>query len=352
MKKSIEQAFVRLGAHFAVLLLNLPPRLVKLIAGPVPSAAEGIHPEAMLLARLTRLPRPGGGRGLGGDTDSRSRTDIEATVFGAKAPRSVSVSDGTVAGAVGELPTRVYTPAGFAAPGPLLVFFHGGGFMSGSLSSHDSVCRMLADSASAKVVSVDYRLAPEHPYPAAADDAIAAFASIATRAEEFGADPARIAVGGDSAGGNLAAVVANESRAAAHPAPKFQLLIYPMADVSKEHETYARFAKGFFLTQADLRDITAKYTPDPADRTDPRVSPLLNADLAGVAPAFVATAIADPLRSEGEAYVEVLRAAGVAVGHQQFPLIHGFVNMTESPASFEATRAIGMALRAGLEPLQ
>lgn len=352
MRKTIEQTFVRLGAHFAVFLLNLPPRLVKLIAGPVPSVAKGIHPEALLLARLTRLPRPGGGRGLGGDTDSRSRTDIEASVFGAKAPRSVTVIDGTVAGAVGDLQTRVYTPAGFVAPGPLLVFFHGGGFMSGSLTSHDSVCRMLADCACAKVVSVDYRLAPEHPYPAAADDAIAAFASVASRAEQFDADPARIAVGGDSAGGNLAAVVANESRSMGHPAPKFQLLIYPMTDVSQEHETYARFAKGYFLTQADLRDITAKYTPDPADRTNPRVSPLLNEELSGVAPAFVATAIADPLRAEGESYADKLRAAGVPVGHERFPLIHGFVNMTESPAAFEATRAIGMALRAGLEPVQ
>lgn len=352
MKESLEQAFVRIGARFAVVLLNLPPKLVKLIAGPTPAAAKGLHPEALLLGRLSSLPRPGGGRGLGGSTDSRRRTDIEATVFGAKAPKSVSVEEGTVDGAVGTLATRVYTPTGFVAPGPLLVFFHGGGFMSGSLTSHDSVCRVLADTAGARVVSVDYRLSPENPFPAAADDAVAAFSAIVARASEFGADPERIAVGGDSAGGNLAAVVANESLTATSPEPKFQLLIYPMTDVSAEHESYELFGKGFFLTRADLIDITEKYTPNPSDRENPRVSPLLSNTLAGAAPAFVATALADPLRDEGEDYADRLREAGVQVGHERFPLIHGFVNMTESPAALEATRAIGMALRAGLEPFQ
>lgn len=350
MKQSIERTFIRFGARLAVFLLNLPPRLVRLLAGPVPKGAEGIHPEALLLGRLTALPRPGGGRGLGGDTDSRVRTDIEASIFGAKAPKSVAVEEGTVAGAAGELATRVYTPAGFSSPGPLLVFFHGGGFMSGSLDSHDSVCRTLADVAGAKVVSVDYRLAPEQPFPAGVDDAMAAYAEIASNAAAFDADPSRIAVGGDSAGGNLAAVVANDSRSSAHPAPKFQLLIYPVTDLSSEFESHDLFAKGFFLTRADLRDIEDKYTPDRADRSNPRASPLLNEDLDGSAPAFVATAVADPLRDEGELYVAKLREAGVVVGHERFPLIHGFVNMSESPAAREATRAIGMALRAGLEP--
>lgn len=352
MKQSIERTFVRVGARLAVFLLNLPPRFVKLLAGPVPQKAEGIHPEALLMGRLTALPRPGGGRGLGGDTASRARTDIEASVFGAKAPKSVSVADGTVAGAVGKLATRVYTPTAFSSPGPLLVFFHGGGFISGSLASHDSVCRTLAEVAGAKVISVDYRLAPEQPFPAGIDDAMAAFAEIASNALAFGADPSRIAVGGDSAGGNLAAVIANESRSAIHPSPKFQLLIYPVTDLSSEFESHELFAKGFFLTRADLRDVEDKYTPDRADRSNPRASPLLNENLGGTAPAFVATAVADPLRDEGEAYVAKLRDAGVVVGHERFPLIHGFVNMTESPAAFEATRAIGMALRAGLEPSQ
>lgn len=349
MKRSIERAIVRLGARFAVLLLNLPPQIVKFLAGPAPQAAPGIHPQALLMGRLTRLPRPGGGRGLGGDTDSRARTDIEASVFGAKAPKSVSVEHGSVSGADGDLATRVYTPGGFAAPGPLLVFFHGGGFMSGSLASHDSVCRTLADVAGVKVVSVAYRLAPESPFPAAAEDAIAAFDAIASNAAEFDADPARLAVGGDSAGGNLAAVVANEARSATHAAPKFQLLIYPVTDLSTERESYELFAKGFFLTRADIRDVTEKYTPIRTSRFDPRASPLLNADLSGAPPAFVATAVADPLRDEGELYADRLSAAGVSVTHERFPLIHGFVNMTESPAAFAAARTIGEQLRAGLQ---
>lgn len=245
---------------------------------------------------------------------------------------------------------RVYTPDGYEPQSPLLVYFHGGGFMSGSLDSHDSVCRMLADAAGVRVASVGYRLAPEHPYPAAVDDCLAAYLDVLGRAEEFGADPRRIAVGGDSAGGNLAAVVANAMRGS-ESAPAFQLLIYPVTDLSAERESYELFAKGFFLTRADIRDVTEKYTPDRTDRTDPRVSPLLEADLAGAPPAFVATAVADPLRDEGKLYAERLAAAGVSVTHQRFPLIHGFVNMSESSAAFAATRTIGLQLRAGLESL-
>lgn len=347
MKRRVEEAVVRAGARFAVALLHLRPRLLRLLAGSPPAAALDLHPQAQLLGRLSSLPRPGGGRGLGGDTDSRRRTDIEAGVFGAKAPRDLTVEEGTVTGAAGPLATRVYTPNGFVAPGPLLVFFHGGGFMSGSLASHDSVCRMLASTAGVKVVSVDYRLAPEHPFPAAPDDCIAAYLDVIARAADFGADPTRIAVGGDSAGGNLAAVVANATRGDSPPA--FQLLIYPVTDLSAERESYELFAEGFFLTRADIRDVTEKYTPDRFTRTDPRVSPLLEADLAGAPPAFVATAVADPLRDEGKLYAERLSAAGVPVTHERFPLIHGFVNMSESSAAFAATRTIGERLRAGLQ---
>lgn len=348
MNKRIEEAVVLAGARFAVLLLHLRPRLLKLLAGRPPEAAPDLHPQAQLLGRLSALPRPGGGRGLGGDTDSRRRTDLEAGVFGAKAPQDLRVEEDIAAGAIGPLATRVYTPNGFAAPGPLLVFLHGGGFMSGSLISHDSVCRTLASTAGVKVVSVDYRLAPEHPFPAAADDALAAYLDVFARAADFGADPRRIAVGGDSAGGNLAAVVANETRGD-ESAPAFQLLIYPVTDLSAERESYELFERGFFLTRADIRDVTEKYTPDRSTRVDPRVSPLLEADLAGAPPAFVATAVADPLRDEGKLYADRLAEAGVPVTHQRFPLIHGFANMTESSAAFAATRAIGKQLRAGLE---
>lgn len=350
MKARAEAAFVRFGAHFAVRLLRLRPRLLRLIAGPAPAAAPDLHPQARLVGRLTALPRPGGGRGIGGDTDSRRRTDIEAEVFGARAPRDAIVEHVTVAGGAGPLDARAYTPPGFTAPGPLLVFFHGGGFMSGSLDSHDSVCRTLADEAGVKVVSVGYRLAPENPFPAATDDVIASFRDIATRAAEFGADPARIAVGGDSAGGNLAAVVANSTRGDA-VRPCIQLLIYPVTDLSNEAESYELFAKRFFLTRADIRDAADNYVPAAPERSNPLVSPLLEADLSNVPTAIVVTAVADPLRDEGLRYAERIAEAGVPMSHMRFPLIHGFVNMTESSASFAATKKIGQTLRAALDSL-
>jgi acetyl esterase len=344
----LAQRFARFGARLARRLLGLPPWLVRLLAGPKRKAARGLHPQALLLARLSALPRPGHPGGVEHLPDLRIRTEIEAGVFAGTALARVTAIDRSVPGPAGEIPVRLYVPPEAGEPSPLLVFFHGGGWAIGSLNSHDGVCRHLADEAGVRVLAVDYRLAPEHPFPAAFEDALAAYAFVAEHPEQFGADPARIAVGGDSAGGNLAAAVANEARSAAFQAPAFQLLIYPVVDQGMRQDSYRLFSKGYFLTLEEMNDFTDAYVPDHADRDDPRVAPLRANDLSGTAPAHVVTALADPLRDEGVEYFEKLRAAGVPATHEQFPLLHGFMNMRAASAARDAASRVAAALQAAL----
>ena len=242
-----------------------------------------------------------------------------------------AVRDLTVTGGDGEIPARHYVPPTSTADtaAPLLVFFHGGGFVIGDLDSHDDLCRLICRDAGVHVLSVDYRLAPEHKAPAAADDGFAAYRWAREHAAELGADPDRVAVGGDSAGGNIAAVVAQRARAEGVPQPALQLLIYPWTNPSGETRSQTLFASGYFLTKADIEWFADKYvTGASVQITDPVVSPLLADDLSGLAPALVLTGGFDPLRDEGVAYAEALRAAGVAVDLRQAgALIHGFANM-------------------------
>ena len=198
-----------------------------------------------------------------------------------------------------------------------------------------------------RVLSVDYRLAPEHPFPAAADDALAAYLDARARAAELGADPARVAVGGDSAGGNLAAVVALDLRGDT-AAPAFQLLIYPGLDMSRTQPSRLRFGEGFVLTEENMTWYEDQYVPDRSRRADPRVSPLLAPDLAGLPPAYVATALADPLRDEGEAYAERMRAAGVTVALHRHPQVHGFFNLPAMRSGLRGLTLMAGALRQGL----
>jgi acetyl esterase len=242
------------------------------------------------------------------------------------APEIGAVKDLTADG----VPVRLYRPAGVSAttPLPALVYFHGGGWVIGDLETHDVLCRQYTAAAGISVVSVDYRLAPEHKFPAALDDAWSATRWVAAHAADLGIDAGRLAVGGDSAGGNLAAVVALRARDAGAPALALQLLLYPVTDVAAEAPSYTDFADGFMLTRESMRWFIAHYLDDRREATDWRVSPLRAASLAGVAPALVVTAGFDPLRDEGDAYARRLREAGVRVDHLCYGgMIHGFAPM-------------------------
>lgn len=233
-------------------------------------------------------------------------------------------------GPAGPVPLRAYRPrgAGPEAVLPALVYFHGGGWVIGDLDTHDVVCRTLANGARCAVFSVEYRKAPEAPFPAAVEDAIAATAWIAASAPALGVDGARIAVGGDSAGGNLAAVVALAARETGAPALAFQLLIYPAVDQRMGHASIEKNGEGYLLTRQNMLYFRGHYLPNEADRLDWRASPLLAPSLAGLPPAFVLTAGYDPLVDEGRAYAERLAREGVAAEQRCYEgMVHGFITM-------------------------
>ena len=227
----------------------------------------------------------------------------------------------------GNIPARVYTPAG-PGPKPVLLYFHGGGWVLGGLDTVDAPCRRLANAAGCVVVSVDYRLAPEHKFPIPAEDCYTATRHVAENAAAFGADRDRIAVGGDSAGGNLAAAVTIMARDRGGPRLSFQLLIYPATDFAFDTPSYRAYAEGFGLTRKAARWYWSQYLPRPEDAANPLASPLRAQDLRNLPPARVITAEYDPLRDEGEAYAARLRAAGVRAEVRRFDgQIHGFFSM-------------------------
>jgi len=240
------------------------------------------------------------------------------------------VENRTVPGPAGPIPVRVYAsgPAATLAPG--LAFFHGGGWVIGSLDTHDNLCRALANRTGAVVVSVDYRLAPEHRFPAAAEDCWAAASWLAEHGDEFGVDGTRLAVAGDSAGGNLAAAVALLARDRGAPRLRHQTLIYPVTDADFDTASYRDNAEGYLLTRAGMQWFWDHYVPDAERRRDGYASPLRAEKLAGLPPALVITAEYDPLRDEGEAYAARLRDAGVPTTRTRYDgQIHGFVGLFE-----------------------
>jgi len=237
------------------------------------------------------------------------------------------VENRKVPGDGGLIPVRVYRPSP-ASPLPALMYFHGGGFVLGGLDMVDRTCRALANASGCVVISVDYRLAPEHPFPAAADDAFAATQFVAEHASDFGVDPSLLAVGGDSAGGNLATVVALRARDAGGPPLAFQLLVYPLVDFTDHDSGSMReYGEGHFLTSPIMDYFADHYLPPGVDRRQPWVSPL-KATLAGLPPAAVLTAECDPLRDQGEAYASRLRDAGVTAGLKRYDgMIHPFFGL-------------------------
>jgi acetyl esterase len=324
-------------------LLGLPPSALRTLAGP-PVVRDGrtLDVQAQLVLRAAKLAgkRPSWRMSV---EEARADIDVAGGLLGPR-PRGVRAEDRTIAG----MRMRVYRPRGSHGRGAL-VFFHGGGHAIGSLDSHDAPCRQLAAQTPCAVVSVDYRLAPEHRFPAAADDATAAFRAIVREAGALDLDARRLAVGGDSAGGNLAAVVSLDTRADA-VRPCLQLLVYPLVDETMSFPSIETFAEGFFLEKATIAWFRGHYLGGAGDMSDPRASPWLAKSLAGLPPAFVATAGFDPLRDEGDAYAARLAAEGVPVEHRSYPgLFHGFFNATgvvrAARAAFDDAVA---ALRAAL----
>ena len=268
-------------------------------------------------------------------------------------PTRVPTVDREVPGPGGAIPVRIYQPSS-TEPLPIVVFFHGGGWVIGDLETHDGLGHTLASGVPAVVISVDYRLAPEHPFPAAVDDCEAVTTWAAEHASELGGDAARLAVAGDSAGGNLAAVVSRRARDAGGPAIAFQLLVYPVTDATCSSASYRENADGYLLTADSMRWFLDHYLG--ADRQDKErladVSPLHTDDLQGLPPALVVTAEFDPLRDEGEAFAERLKAAGVEVEVSRYAgMIHGFWAMDAvfDSAAKALEETVG-ALREGLRP--
>jgi acetyl esterase len=340
----------RLQYRAARTLSMLPPAAQVRLSGKPPVVVDGqtVEPEIQLLLSLIERfgPPPYKQLSLEGGRDEMRDG---AMVGNGRPPAMASVQDRSIDGAAGRLAARHYVPTSASAAQPLIVFFHGGGFVQGDLDSHDVPIRLLAKHAGAQVLSVDYRRAPEHPFPAAVEDARAASRWATQHAEELGADPARVAVAGDSAGANLAAVAAWEAgrTAEAGPAPVLQILIYPVTDFAARTRSHELFEQGFLLIREDMDWFAAQYVAD-ADPEDPRLSIARAPSLDAGPPALVVTAGFDPLRDEGEAYAARLREAGITVVLRRFPgLIHGFLNLVGiSPSSFEAVVEIGGAARA------
>ncbi len=338
----------RVERRLGRLLATLPDGAKVLLSRRPPVVLDGqtLDPDMQLVVSFLELT---GAESLASESVEKSRAHMRhnARVHGATPERVARTADLTIPGPGGRLAARHYVPDEPGGPHPLLVFLHGGGFVLGDLDTHDAPCRILCAFAGVHVLSIDYRLAPEHPFPAAVDDARAALSWALANAGALGADPARVAIGGDSAGGNLSAVACHAVRDAGGPQPAAQLLLYPSADRTQPRPSLSLFADGFLLTRGDIDWFHERYSGG-GMYADPRISPLLAPSLAGLPRALVVTAGFDPLRDEGEAYAAALAAAGTPTVLRRFPsLLHGFVNITgPSRAAREATVEIAGALRA------
>jgi len=330
----------------------LPIGVQRLLTGGRSVAIDGKTLDPTLRLALAAQHAMGINGLVVGDDAAASRAQQRETTAGLGGGdiHGCDVRDIVLPGPAGDIAARHYRPVGGGAK-PLLVFYHGGGFVIGDLDSHDGFCRLTCRDGDIAVLSVDYRLAPEHPAPAALDDAYAAFRWAYDHAAELGGIPGQVAVGGDSAGGNLAAAVALLARDGGGPAPVLQWLIYPVTDCTAQTRSRTLYGDGFLLTKHDIDWFTDQYVGrSQLDPTDPRVSPLLAGDLSGLPPALVAVAGFDPLHDEGEAFAAALRQAGVVVDLRQMPsLTHAFINLFPlGGGSANATSELISALRAHL----
>lgn len=279
----------------------------------------------------------------------REAFSVQSKLTAAPPVEMASVEDRLIPGDESDIPIRIYRPhSETIGLLPVLVFYHGGGWVICDLDTHDDACRSLAAEGDCMVVSVDYRLAPEHKYPAAVDDAWASLLWVAENGTSIGADNQRIAVGGDSAGGNLAAVTALMARNQGGPEIALQLLVYPVVDIANlSRPSHQLFAENYGLTLAAMNWFKDHYLPPGQDPADPHISPLCAADMAGLPPAMVITCEADVLRDEGEAYAQALHNAGVHVEQKRYPgMVHGFFSMAGViTAGMQARQEAGQALK-------
>ncbi len=331
--------------------LNLPARVQRaLVPRKVVRDGQVLSPELQLMLALQRLARIPAAETMPLD---RARAEIvrQARLVGGRQPVG-ALRDLRVAGAEGPIPARLYVPTERtgADPAPTLLFFHGGGWMYGDLASHDAACRFLAESSGVQILAIDYRLSPEHRFPAAVEDCRAAYRWLVDHLDDVNADPDRLAVGGDSAGGNLAAVTA--VHAAEHDLPlALQLLIYPGTDFVGRTPSRVTYNHGYFLTEEFMDGAEDCYFAPGADKSDPDASPFRREVFPdGMARAHVVTGGFDPLRDEGEAYAELLEKQGVQVSLTRYPgLIHGFLNVVGAGHDCpDAVRDIAATLRAAL----
>jgi acetyl esterase len=340
---------VRVQATMARALFALPTTLRRRLAGrPVRRDGQTLDPDVQLLLRLLTAQ----GTALTDDepADARREMDEAAPIAAGPIIEHIRTRELAMPTDGDPLPARLYTPAGLADGSGLLVFYHGGGWTIGSLASHDNTCRFLAREAGVRVLSVDYRLAPEHRFPAAVDDAVTAFRYAVDHAAELGANPDAIAVGGDSAGGNLSAAVCHVTAAEGTTRPAYALLFYPATDAAHRHPSRDLFGSDFFLTDDDINWFLNHYEPDVTARADPRLSVLRSDQLANFPPTYVTVGGFDPLRDESEALGARLAEAGVPViTRRHADLIHGFANFIGLiPRAREATGDAARALGTGL----
>jgi acetyl esterase len=337
----------RLATRLVRRVLALPDPIIDRLAGGPPIVIDGrvLNRRVQVLLHLSERLGLSPDEGVSDDPAKR-RARLSRSAGRAMPQRmGIHVADRRIPGPAGQIPVRIYRRFGLPDASPAIVYLHGGGWVAGDLETHDGSCRLLADESECVVVAVDYRLAPEHPFPAAVDDAVAAYRWVHEHAPELSIEPGRVGVMGDSAGANLAAVIAQVTRDTDVPAPVAQCLVYPVTEIRMRQPSHQLFPAGFFLTREGIEWYRRQYLPEESDWDSPLASPLEQQDLSGLAPAIVVTAGFDPLRDEGRLYAERLADAGVSTRYRCYDdTVHGFFGMGILPGGMEMAAEVCVSM--------